>query len=377
MKSNLWKIKNNLKYVLKFIFSLRFFILILILSTIIYLIIEITNLLVYYAFISENLYEYIYNVIPEGNPTNDKVAMDPARYWPSGVPQSATIIGSMLGVYKVLSTIGSVNPRLRVLASLSAGGIAAGNITYHSALENSVGFNRLMFGMTEYRRTGRYPSIENLEKQDTDTVNRIAAEELKKADDTTVNSVVKEAIEKNSTTSSDNGVSNYLPDLDLDLNYFSNKLIDYMFNFIFSIIKPVNVTGYFDDLIGQHIAIEVILLYMLIFTSILFIIYFINVLLYINKDYILNTFDNKYIKFYIKYQAFLIKISLIVFPIFILISLFTLIHGIIYLLSHTIPYEQLGVDLHVLVSYDSNPSHHSCESFGGVNNIDTVIEDNK
>jgi hypothetical protein len=40
--------------------------------------------------------------------------MDPARYWPSGVPQSATIIGSMLAVYKVLSTIGGVSLRLRV-----------------------------------------------------------------------------------------------------------------------------------------------------------------------------------------------------------------------------------------------------------------------
>src|SRR6267143_168494 len=115
------------------------------------------------------------------------------------------------------------------------------------------------------------------------------------------------------TTTSDNGVSNYLPDLDLDLNSFSNNLIDYMFNFFFSIIKPVHVTGYFDDLIGQHIAIEVILLYMLIFTIILFIAYIINVVLFINKDYLLNSFDNKYIKIYIRYQAFLIKISLIIF----------------------------------------------------------------
>ena len=171
------------------------------------------------------------------------------------------------------------------------------------------------------------------------------------------------------TTTSDNGVSNYLPDLDLDLNSFSNNLIDYMFNFFFSIIKPVHVTGYFDDLIGQHIAIEVILLYMLIFTIILFIAYIINVVLFINKDYILNSFDNKYIKLYIKYQVFLIKMSLITFPIFILISLFTLIHGIIFLLTHNIPFEQLGVDLHVLVPSESNLDNISNSNIENKNNI--------
>ena len=160
-----------------------------------------------------------------------------------------------------------------------------------------------------------------------------------------------------------------MPDLDLDLNSFSNNLIDYMFNFFFSIIKPVHVTGYFDDLIGQHIAIEVILLYMLIFTIILFIVYIINVVLFINKDYILNSFDNKYIKNYIRYQAFLIKISLIIFPIFILISLFTLIHGIIFLLTHNIPFEQLGVDLHVLVPFESNLDNISNSNIENKNNI--------
>ncbi len=130
-----------------------------------------------------------------------------------------------------------------------------------------------------------------------------------------------------------------------------------------------HVTGYFDDLIGQHIAIEVILLYMLIFTIILFIAYIINVVLFINKDYLLNSFDNKYIKIYIRYQAFLIKISLIIFPIFILISLFTLIHGIIFLLTHNIPFEQLGVDLHVLVPSESNLDNISNSNIENKNNI--------
>jgi hypothetical protein len=226
-----------------------------------------------------------------------------------------------------------------------------------------------MFGVSEYHRTGRYPNIENLENAATDVVNKTAAEEIKNADNTIVNSIVNEAIDKNTTTTttSDNGVSNYLPDL--DLNSFSNNIIDYMFNLFFSIIKPVHVTRYFDDLIGQHIAIEVILLYMLIFTSILFIAYIINVVLFINKNYILNSFDNKYIKLYIKYQTFLIKMSLITFPIFILISLFTLIHGLVYLLSHTIPFEQLGVDLHVLVTSESNLDNISNSNIENKNNI--------
>jgi hypothetical protein len=33
---------------------------------------------------------------------------------------------------------------MRVLAALSAAGVAGTNVVYHSAIENSVGFNRLM-----------------------------------------------------------------------------------------------------------------------------------------------------------------------------------------------------------------------------------------
>jgi len=43
---------------------------------------------------------------------------------------------------------------LRVLGSLGASGVIAANITYHSAIENPVGFNIFMWSITEYQRSG-------------------------------------------------------------------------------------------------------------------------------------------------------------------------------------------------------------------------------
>jgi len=59
-----------------------------------------------------------------------------------------------LATFSVLSKIPVVSPRLRVLGALSSAGVTAGQITYQSAVENSVGFNRLMWGLSEYRKTG-------------------------------------------------------------------------------------------------------------------------------------------------------------------------------------------------------------------------------
>ena len=65
----------------------------------------------------------------------------------------------------------------------------------------------------------------------------------------------------------------------------------------------------------------------------LFIFYIINNLFILNKDKILNKFDNKFIKLYIKYQSFLAKLSLIYLPIFILVGLLILCHGFYFLIK--------------------------------------------
>ena len=69
-----------------------------------------------------------------------------------------------------------------------------------------------------------------------------------------------------------------------------------------------------------------------------------------NKDFILKKFNNKLIKFYINYQVILAKIGFYVLPLFILFGLIELIFFLYYLLTHTLPYESLPIDLHIYVS---------------------------
>ena len=109
-------------------------------------------------------------------------------------------------------------------------------------------------------------------------------------------------------------------------------------------------TGFLDDLIGQQIAIHFIILFTSISLLLLIITFIINNVLYLNKEFLFKHFSqNKFIQFYLKYQAFTIKLSLFILPIFIFIGLFTLIQSSHYLLTHPIPYEDLNVNLHVYV----------------------------
>jgi hypothetical protein len=63
-------------------------------------------------------------------------------------------LGTGMSVYYALNKLNNVSPRLKVLASLVAMGATAGNRIYNTTLENAVGFNRLMVGITDYNRTG-------------------------------------------------------------------------------------------------------------------------------------------------------------------------------------------------------------------------------
>lgn len=88
---------------------------------------------------------------------------DPVRWWPSGVPQAWAVIGSGLITFR---TLGGLNPRARFIASLSAMGASTSLVMYNSTL--IVGFNRFMFGLTEYNRTGRWPNIDNVQNNYTE-----------------------------------------------------------------------------------------------------------------------------------------------------------------------------------------------------------------
>lgn len=49
-------------------------------------------------------------------------------------------------------------PRLRVIASVGAAGVSSGTMAYPSSIENPLGFNRFMYSVTEYSRTGLWPT---------------------------------------------------------------------------------------------------------------------------------------------------------------------------------------------------------------------------
>ncbi len=132
------------------------------------------------------------------------------------------------------------------------------------------------------------------------------------------------------------------------------KAIDIFMQNFATFFKNAPVQGHLDDLIGQQILIYFIILFISVLLIILVTVYILNVWLLFNKDKILNKFNNKYVVFYIKYQAFLVKVSLIYLPIFIFMGLFTITHAMFFLITHQIPFEQLNIDLHTYVSFKEN-----------------------
>jgi hypothetical protein len=301
------------------------------------------------------------NFIPDGK-SNDTLPMDPVRWWPSGVPQGWSVVGTALATFAALSKLPNVSPRLRVLGALGSAGVTATQITYHSAVENSVGFNRLMWGITEYRKNGVWPSIDQVANKTNDTqINDFASEAIKHANQETVNSIVNEV--------KPNG---FVPSSNFDLSEIINKLIDLIFKETMQILQPAHVQGFLDDLIGQRMFIEAVLLIMCISTILLFIVFIFNIIFLLNKDKIIKKFDNKFITFYIKYQAFFSRLSLIYIPILIFTGLLSLCHGLHWLTTHQIPYESLDIDLHQFIS---SPHSHSgsCSPDHNKSNLQNVI----
>jgi len=280
-------------------------------------------------------------VIPSGE-GNSNGNVDPVRWWPSGVPQGWSIIGTGLATFAALSKIPGVSPRLRVLGSLGASGVSAANITYHSAIENPVGFNRFMWSITEYQRSGVWPTIEQASQVSQKTVDNVVTESMKHVDKSVVDKIVTEVNNKNN--------NNFLPSLDFDFSEFITRLSDLIFKESIQLLKPAYVEGFFDDLIGQRMFVQVVLFILAISIVLLFIVFIFNVIFLLNKDRIIKKFDNKFISLYVNYQSFFSKITLIYVPIFIFIALFTLCHGLHWLITNQIPYESLEIDLHKYVS---------------------------
>ena len=263
----------------------------------------------------------VLNVMPQGS-ANDNVPMDPVRWWPSGVPQAWSIMGTALGTFAALSRIPSVSPRMRVLASLGAMGVTSAHITYHSAIENPFGFiapaPRLIWSWSEYQKTGEWPSLDQaLNPDNTQKVTEVVNRAQQHVNQETVDKIVNEV-----------SGQGFVPLSDFNLSDYIHRLIDFLFREVMQLLQPVYVQGFFDDLIGQRMFIEITLFISVISIIFLFVVFIVNVIFLLNKDWIINKFDNKFITFYVKYQAFLSKFTLFYIPILIFIGLFSLSHGI-------------------------------------------------
>jgi Fe2+ transport system protein B len=131
------------------------------------------------------------------------------------------------------------------------------------------------------------------------------------------------------------------------------QLFEKIFKEVMQFLNAMPVQGHFDDLVGQRMFLEVILLVMCGLVFLLFIIFIFNLIYLLNIEKISKLFNNKFISFYFKYQNFLSKITLYYIPFFIGLGLLTIFQGLHWLITHQIPFEALNIDLHQFVSSES------------------------
>jgi hypothetical protein len=263
------------------------------------------------------------------NSNSNNNPQDPVRWWPSGTTQNWGIIGTAVGVYRLVPG----TPRVKAIAALGSLGITIPSTVYFHAVENPNGFNRLVYSWMKYKENGSWPSDVPNHVSD-ESINEIIPKVLAEAE-------TKYDLIKKSTSS-------FLPD-DFS-NLFTNIIPDYLSTFILNLFRPVAVDGYLDDLIGQQLFIQILLFIIVVSLILLLSVYFFIQIINNNKEFITKKFSNKFVLFYIKYQFLLAKISTILLPFFIMFGLIELLIGLYFLITHPVPYDQLGIDLHTYIT---------------------------
>lgn len=307
-------------------------------------------LLVYLFNLIISIYYLIYlPVDPIFNMTDVPIPpSDPVRPWPTGVTQAFGSVTGALGAYFFLNKFSTLSPRGRAIGALVAGGVGSGHLLYNSILENSVGFNRLMWGVSEYKKTGSWPSIDLAYAQTAEKLDLFAAAERAKitpveqaAIEASVDKVLSTTnngstlsitpVTTSGSTSGSSGVGNsFLPSSDSSsLMESLLQLYENLFRQFMELFGAVPVQGHFDDLVGQRMFVEFILFTSCIFVSILFILFIFNLIFVFNKDRILNKFKSKYVRWFIEYEIFVSRITLVVFPLLILLGLYTIGSGLV------------------------------------------------
>jgi hypothetical protein len=283
----------------------------------------------------------LYSSDPSSNATNNSsnttASSDPVRWWPSGVPQALAIIGSSLITLKILSN--SVSPRQKVILALAASGAYTATIGVTTAIENSVGLqsNRFIFNLTEYNRTGRWPPLDSV-------ANNIPLEKMNDL----LNKLEKAASNNNNNGSTSASFYSHL-NQSSSAPWSDDNIINYVINTLLSVLKTKSVEGHLDDLIGQQLFIIFCLFFLVLCTLVLFWVYVLNTTLLHYKEYFLKRFTNKWFIKYIQYQILLTNISIIILPLFIFFYMGFALYALHFLITHQIPYENLGIDLHTYV----------------------------
>ena len=337
----------------------EFIILLFIISGIIMFILHILLIILIPAFLVPGGGTLIINKSGLVLMVNDTNTQDPVRWWPSGTPQTWSILGTALGVYRLVPG----NPRIKTMAALSSLGLTIPSTVYFHAIENPNGFNRLMYSWMKYKQTGNWPSNIPNTVQDNDIseiIPNIVFEAESKYNllknsistpSSTPSSSSASSSSSSSISTSSSSSSSFLPE---DFNNFLDNLIpnqlgDNFLKNILAFFRPVETTGYLDDLIGQQLFIHILLFIIVISLIILLTIFFFIQIMVNNKEFLLNKFKNKFILFFIKYQLILGKISSVVLPLLIMFGLLELLIGLYFIITHPIPYEKLGTDLHIFI----------------------------
>ena len=243
---------------------------------------------------------------------------DPIRWWPSGVPQTWGVIGAATIAYR--GCPGSA--RVKVLAASATLGVTLPVMVFNQAIENPNGFHRLLYSWVYYKQHGSWPA--NIPNN---------------VDVAKVEGTILEESSKNA--------SSYLPMVNNNKGSFTfDNIIP---ENILDIFRPVQIEGFLDDLIGQQLFIHFLLLIIVFSLIILFSLYLFIQALLGKKEFILKKFNNKFIHFYIKYQLILAKFSTIILPILIMLGLIELFVGLLYIILHPIPFENLPIDLHTFL----------------------------
>jgi len=290
------------------------------------MIFSILMFLIELLFVYNKIFKPEYLHVIENNSTQD-----PVRWWPSGTPQSWGIIGAAVAVYRAVPG----SPRVKAMAGLRCLGVSIPSAIWFHAVENPNGFNRLKYSWVEYKKNGSWPA---------NVPNEIKDSELNPV----LEKLIEEGKQLNESFKGDSSSSVSSSFLG-DGNILDKISWDSFYNNILHFFRPQAVEGYLDDLIGLELFIHFLLLILVISVIILFIIYIIINFMLQNKEFILNRFENKFIKFYLKYQFFLGKISVIVLPVLILFGLIQIFVGLFYIVTHPLPLEELNSNLHIYI----------------------------